>query len=182
MSKTDYEVLTGKEPDETWTEKELAEKEKDAKKTVIAQIEALTGEKPHHKTSAENLIETLEVAKAPKEAPDVELGETDLMIEGNQTHLLPEDHYFKDYKFENVIAVHPSKRNPRTMRAGDFYHVGVIPAINAPVVGRTPLYNAEKNKQMPYRVIYSMFEWQDQKPRFEKATNVIYDVLHDPTK
>ncbi len=168
---TEYEVLMGKKPDQDWTENQLADKEKEARKAVMAQLEALTGEKPHHKTGSDKLVEMLKEEESKREiAPPLKLGKNGVLVDGNRVNELPEGHYFKDYQFEDVRG------------ASGYFHVGVIPCLHTPGIGKTPLYQAEKNSQMPFPNVLSPVEWQVHKPRYEKSTNIMFDILHDPFK
>ena len=147
--------------------------------TLVAQYTALTNKKPHHLWTEETLKTKIEEAKTNK-APEINLGESDLVIKGNQADKLDDDNPFKNYEFENKVIVPIGRANRREVRAGDYFHVGIIPAVyDTMSQSRRPL-NVGKNQQQPYRLVLSPIDWQNSKPIFEKSTNMIFHLLHTP--
>ena len=155
----------------------------DQLETLRKQFQETTGKKPDKRWSEDRLLHELEVWESkPQKAPPLDLGETDLRMKGNMTGGLKDDHPAKDYTFENKVLAPVGPRNPKPVRVSDRYHIWITPCILIKSGSQGKMNRVPDPAQTPYRTLLSPLEWQDTRKRFEKATNMTFDILHDPTR
>ncbi len=107
--------------------------------------------------------------------------ETTGLIKGNCTDVLPDDHPYKDYSFENVVAVKGTDRNgiktPDIM-IDQWYHIYLLPQQGN---------NRVDSPRKGWTTKMDLMSYQNMVGRGTKGISHTYHydeviILHDPTK